>query len=51
MGIEILELFDQSLVSSSHQSNERTTVEDIVSEDGNLQLHGEMIDTIIGERQ
>ena len=47
---KILELFDQSLVSLSHQSNKRTTVED-VSEDGNLQLHEEIIDTITGERK
>ena len=46
----IFELFDQSLVSLSHQCKKRTTVED-VSEDGNLQLHEEIIDTIIGERQ
>ena len=36
---KISELFNQSLVSSSHQSKKRTTVEDNVSEDGNLQLH------------
>ena len=30
------ELFDQSLVSLSHQRKKRTTVEDNVSEDGNL---------------
>ena len=48
---KILEGFDQSLVSSSHQSNKRTTVEDNVSEDGNPQLHEEIIDTVIGERQ
>ena len=48
---KISELFDQSLVSSSHQNNERATIEDNVSEDGNLQLHEEIIDTIIGERQ
>ena len=51
MGIKIFELFDQSLVSSSHQNNKRTIVEDNVSEDGNLQLHGKIIDTVIGERQ
>ena len=57
MGIKIgnkrfLKLFDQSLVSSSHQSKKRKTVENNVSEDGNLQLHEEIIiDTIIGERQ
>ena len=48
---KISELFDQSLVSSSHQSKKRTTIEDNASEDGNLQLHEEIIDTIIGERQ
>ena len=47
---KIFKLFDQSLVSS-HQSKKRTTDEDNVSEDGNLQLHEEIIDTIIGERQ
>ena len=46
----ISESFDQSLVSWSHQSKKRTTVEDNVSEDGNLQFHEEIIDTIIGER-
>ena len=44
-------IFDQSLVSSSHQSKTITTVEDNVSEDGNLQIHEKIIDTIIGERQ
>ena len=44
-------IFDQSLMPSSHQSKKRTTVEDNVSEDGNLQFHEEIIDTIIGERQ
>ena len=48
---KISELFDESLGSSSHQSKKRTTVEDNVSEDGNLHLHEEIIDTIIGERQ
>ena len=48
---KISEPFDQSLVSSSHQSKKRTTAEYNVSEDGNLQLHEEIIDTIIGERQ
>ena len=48
---KISKLFDQSLVSSSRQSNKRTTIEDNISEDGNLQLHEEIIDTIIGERQ
>ena len=48
---KISELFDESLVSSSHQSKRRTTVEDNVSEDGNLQLHEEIIYTIIRERQ
>ena len=48
---KISKLFDQSLMSSSYQSKKRTTVEDNVSEDGNLQLHEEIIDTIIGERQ
>ena len=48
---KISELFDQSLVSSSHQSKKRTTVEDNTSDDGNLQLHEEVIDTIIGDRQ
>ena len=38
-------------MASSHQSKKRTTVEDNVSQDGNLQLHEEIIDTIIGERQ
>ena len=38
-------------MSSSHQSKKRTTVKDNVSEVGNLQLHEEIIDTIIGERQ
>ena len=33
---KISELFDQSLVSSSHQSKKRKTVEDNVSEDGSL---------------
>ena len=44
----ISELFDQILVSSRKK---RTTVEDKVSEDGNFQLHEEIIDTIIGEIQ
>ena len=48
---KISELFDESLMSSSYQSKKRTTVEDNVSKDGNLQLHEEIIDTIIGERQ
>ena len=48
---KISSLFDQSLVPSSHQSKKKTTVEDNVSEYGNLQLHEEIIDTIIGERQ
>ena len=48
---KISELFDQSLGPSSHQNKKRTTVKDNVSEDGNLQLHQEMIDTIIGQRQ
>ena len=47
---KISELFDESLMSSSYQSKKRT-VEDNVSKDGNLQLHEEIIDTIIGERQ
>ena len=38
-------------MSSSHQSKKKTTVKDNVSEVGNLQLHEEIIDTIIGERQ
>ena len=48
---KISELFDQRLVSLSHQSKKRTTVDDNVSEDGNLQLHEEIIDTITGEKQ
>ena len=48
---KISELFDQSLVSSSHNSKKRTTADNNVSEDGNLQLHEEIIDTTIGERQ
>ena len=51
MGIEISEIVDQRLVSSSYKSRERTTVEDDVSEDGNLQLYEETIDTIIVKRQ
>ena len=47
----VSELFNQSLVSSSHKSKERITAEDNISEDGNLQLHGEIVHTIIGERQ
>ena len=47
---KISEFFDQSLVSSSHQSKKRATVEDNVSEDGNLQFHEEIIDTTISER-
>ena len=34
-----------------HQGKKRTTVEDNVSEDGNIQLHEEIIDTIIEKRQ
>ena len=34
-----------------HISKKRATAEDDVSEDGSLQLHEEIIDTIIGERQ
>ena len=45
---KISELFNQSLGPSSHQNKKITTVKDNVSEDGNLQLHQEMIDTIIG---
>ena len=48
---KISELLDQSLVSLSHQSKKRATAEDNISEDGNLQLHEEIIDTIIGGRQ
>ena len=33
---KISELFDQSLVSSSHQGKKRKTVEDNISEDGSL---------------
>ena len=33
-----------------HQGKKRTTVEDNVSEDGNIQLHEEIIDTIIEKR-
>ena len=44
--IKISELFDQSILTSSHQS-----VEDNVLEDGNLQVHEEIIDTIIEEKQ
>ena len=47
----VSELFNQSLVSSSHKSKKRITAEDNISEDGNLQLHGEIVHTIIGERQ
>ena len=39
------------MVSSSHQSNKRTTIENNVSEDGNLQLHEKIIHTIIVETQ
>ena len=49
----ISELFDQGLVSSSHQSRrkkKKQRVEDNVSEDWNLQLHEIIIDTITGER-
>ena len=44
--IKISELFDQSILTLSHQS-----VEDNVLEDGNLQVHEEIIDTIIEEKQ
>ena len=36
---KISEHFDQSRLSSSHERKKKTTVEDNVSEDGNLQLH------------
>ena len=45
------QLFVQSVVSSSHQSKKRTTIENNVSEDGNLQPHEKIIHTIIGETQ
>ena len=45
------QLFLQSVVSSSHQRKKRATIENNVSEDGNLQLHEKIVHTIIRETQ
>ena len=56
MGIEIdskkfLNFLTKAWCHCHIRVRKRTTAEDNISEDGNLQLHEEIIDTIIGGRQ